>query len=164
MYEFIFSLQCAIYIRWVNCRAFFGHCMSQDCNVPAVEKIQNSILHVPLFCSKLIDAIPQKIGFRTAKLMARFRQSIDARPATRLTFAISRLQFVEPIQYRDFSVVILIKQEMGGWHFWYSYLYQFCYFASTPDRFAAMDDRSRWYLNGSVGRSPSKSIKRASAS
>lgn len=62
--------------------------MSEDRNIPAVEKVKKPILHTALLCSQLIDSISQKIRGRTPELVSPLGKEDDSCPTISPRFGI----------------------------------------------------------------------------
>jgi hypothetical protein len=80
VFEFSLSLQSSLNVSLWN-RVFFGQRVRQNRHIPAMEKIQYSILHVALLRPKLVNAIPQKICRWPPQFVAGLAEQHDPCPA-----------------------------------------------------------------------------------
>src|ERR1043166_2376768 len=85
---------------------FFGDPVRNHCGEPVVEKIKDSVIHMPKTNAEFINAISQQIRFRSPKFMPELGKSLNAHGAFIESALLKRS---EPFENRNAAVIFFVK-------------------------------------------------------
>lgn len=92
---------------------FFHNSVGDDrCDRP-MEKVQDPELYVLPTDPKFVNAVPQVIGLRAAKLVPQFAQPLQPEEAFRLRFD---RQLAVPVEKRAGAIFLAVQNDSGPWH------------------------------------------------
>jgi hypothetical protein len=96
--------------------AFLAQAVGDDGNSLSMKKVEQAVIDRAQAHTQLIDAVAQIIGFRSAQLVAKKRQTGNGSPAFVVGFVISRILFSEPLDDRRNAFLFLLKDDMDRGH------------------------------------------------
>src|SRR5580700_5624270 len=80
--------------------------MSEDGNRCSVKEVKQPIVQTRKSNAKFVDLVPEKVRFRSSKLVTKLRESLDLHKALSPGF---RRQGLKPLQHWHCSIIMLVK-------------------------------------------------------